>query len=170
VDTLQSLLDAGVLGVKSFMVDSGIPEFQPVSPQDLIKAMTILKKNNLPYLFHAERDRAPNPNIKQGPDYQSFLKSRPDQWEVEAIEEVIQALQKVGGRAHIVHLSSSHALEKIRKAKAQGLHLTVETCPHYLLLNDQTEKVFSPQNQKTLLKCCPPIRDEKNRELLWMAS
>ena len=78
------------------------------------------------------------------------------------LRRVIDAARETGGRAHILHLSSADALPQIAAAKAEGIKLTVETCPHYL--------VFSAEeipDGSTAHKCCPPIREESNREALW---
>ena len=79
-----------------------------------------------------------------------------------AIGRVIDAARETGARAHILHLSSADSLGQIAAAKAEGIKLTVETCPHYL--------VFSAEeipDGATTHKCCPPIREESNREALW---
>ena len=78
--------------------------------------------------------------------------------------EVIERARWTGVRAHILHLSSSDALPMIASAKRDGVRLTVETCPHYLTL--MAEEV---PNGATAFKCCPPIREAGNRELLWQA-
>jgi allantoinase len=77
---------------------------------------------------------------------------------------VIEAVRETGGRAHILHLSSADALPLLHEAKAEGLRITAETCPHYLTFDEE----HIPDGA-TQYKCCPPIRDEANRELLWAA-
>ena len=119
--------------------------------------------------FHAELDRSPstsstldgsNPTL-----YSTFLASRPQQLEVDAIA-LITALHKQHPslRLHIVHLSASDALPLIRAAKQSGLPLTVETCFHYLTLSAKHIPHGRPE-----FKCCPPIREDANREALWAA-
>jgi allantoinase len=63
---------------------------------------------------------------------------------------------------HIVHLSSASSLPRLRAAKAEGLPITVETCPHYLCL--EAEAI---PDGATLYKCAPPIRERANRDALW---
>jgi allantoinase len=63
---------------------------------------------------------------------------------------------------HVVHLSSAAALPLLAAARADGVPVTVETCPHYLALT--AEEV---PDGDTRFKCCPPVRDAGNREALW---
>jgi allantoinase len=167
VHNLQNLLTSGVLGVKSFLIDSGIEEFPAISPQELKQAVATLKQHSLPYLIHAELNRGNHDLTPQGVTYDDFLASRPDQLEIDAVEVVVRELKKLKRDGdscpmHIVHLSSAKALPLIAAAKAEGLSLTVETCPHYLTLESET----IPQTS-ALYKCCPPIRNANNREQLW---
>jgi allantoinase len=163
MNDLEELLKAGVVGVKSFMIDSGIPEFPPVSAQNMRQAMELLRRYHLPYILHAELDlgAAKDGNGRQ---YQDFLESRPDAWEFEAIKLAIELARETKCHVHIVHLSSAKALSLISDAKKSGVKLTVETCPHYLML--QSEDVADGD---TLYKCCPPIRNHSNRQALWRA-
>ncbi|MFT5162060.1 MAG: allantoinase [Alteromonadaceae bacterium] len=169
IDDLDELLNAGVLGVKSFLIDSGIEEFPNVEADDIRRALPILAKHNVPYLIHAELDCDHTPAPEIGDNYQSFLASRPKSWENDAVALMVKLAQEAADngdrtKVHIVHLSSAEALKSISQAKAQGLEFTAETCPHYLTLFSE-----SIPNGKTLFKCCPPIRENDNRETLWQA-
>lgn len=169
IDDLDELLSAGVLGVKSFLIDSGIEEFPNVEAGDIRRALPILAKHDVPYLIHAELDTEHKPPPEIGDNYQSFLASRPKHWENEAVELMVSLSEEAQAnghncKVHIVHLSSAEALDSISHAKAQGLEFTAETCPHYLTLFSE-----SIPNGKTLFKCCPPIRENENREVLWEA-
>ncbi|MDX1475533.1 MAG: allantoinase AllB, partial [Reinekea sp.] len=166
---LPDLLDAGVLGVKSFTIHSGIDEFQFVNETQLTDAMRELAKRGMPHLVHAELDHAHSEPMSIASSYQSFLKTRPPAWENDAIAMVIRVMKALIAEglqphAHIVHLSSAEALPMIQQARADGLNLTVETCPHYLVLEAET----IPDGQATY-KCCPPIRERSNQDLLWQA-
>lgn len=174
LEDLPELLESGVLGVKSFTIHSGIDEFQCVDEAQLKDAMRYLAKAGLPHLVHAELDRhehetSPDAAPTIGRSYARFLQSRPRAWENDAIDMVIRVMRDLKGeglepRAHIVHLSSSDALPMIIAAREEGLRLTVETCPHYLTL--WAEDI---PDGATLYKCCPPIREDANRDLLWQA-
>jgi allantoinase len=123
-------------------------------------------------LFHAELDNSSSheQSLPSIPDdartlYSTFLDSRPQKLETDAIT-IITSLQRTSPslRCHIVHLSASSALPIIRAARKSGLNLTVETCFHYLCLSSEKIPPGCPQ-----FKCCPPIRDDANKELLWDA-
>lgn len=97
--------------------------------------------------------------------YETFLASRPEDLEVNAITLITRLQEKYQSlRCHIVHLSASPALGVIRAAKKKGLKLTVETCFHYLCLSANDIPNGHPE-----FKCCPPIRNESNRAQLWKA-
>lgn len=166
IDSLLPLVENGVLGFKAFMVNSGLEEFPHVSEQDLRKAVSHLKKYKaLPLLVHAESDCG-HESISNYDEcsFDSFLKTRPREWENKAIKFLIDLCREFDYSIHIVHLSSSDAIEMIRSAKAEGLPLTVETCPHYLFFS--SEEI---DNKDTRFKCTPPIRENENREKLWKA-
>jgi len=160
---LRPLHDEGVFGFKCFLLHSGVDEFPPLDADEMEKDMAELKTFDSLMIVHAEDsraiERAPH---AEGDQYQRFLASRPRGAENVAIAEVIERARWTGARAHILHLSSSDALPMIASAKRDGVKLTVETCPHYLTL--LAEEI---PNGATAFKCCPPIREASNRELLW---
>lgn len=160
---LRPLHDDGVFGFKCFLLHSGVDEFPHLDVEEMEADMALLADFDSVMIVHAENslaiDRAPTP---QGDHYDRFLASRPRGAENVAVAEVIERARWTGVRAHILHLSSSDALPMIRSAKRDGVRLTVETCPHYLTLT--SEEV---PDGATAFKCCPPIREAANRELLW---
>ena len=158
---LLALHDAGVLGFKCFLVDSGVEEFPAVGERELGDVMGIVAAFGGLLLVHAEDPDAITPTPATT-SYRAFLDSRPDSSEVSAIETVIDAARRTGCRVHIVHLSTARALPLIAAARAEGVPVTAETCPHYLTL--AAEHIPAGATQ---FKCCPPIRDENNRRLLW---
>jgi allantoinase len=159
---LAGLLDAGVVGFKCFLIDLGLPEFPPLSREELRSAMAALAGSGAPMLVHAEDpSQVTKPN---GPSYDAFVASRPTVAERRAIETVIAAAAFSGARAHIVHLAAADCAALIASARAAGIALTAETCPHYLFF--AAEEV---QPEHTEFKCCPPIRYAVNREALWRA-
>ena len=160
---LRALHDAGVFGFKCFLLHSGVDEFPPLDADEMETDLRELSKYDAMLIVHAEDSRAisraPQP---WGDQYHRFLHSRPRGAENLAIAEVIERARWANARAHILHLSSSDALPMIRSARRDGVKLTVETCPHYLVLT--AEEI--PEGA-TAFKCCPPIREAGNRELLW---
>lgn len=161
---IPELLKAGVLGVKAFMVHSGIDEFPSADRGDLAAALESIAGQGVPLLVHAELDRIPARAVTPPNSYAAYLASRPDGWEVEAIELLIDLCRRYRSPVHIVHLSSSHALPSVARAKTSGLPLTVETAPHYLTF--ASEEI---SDGATHFKCAPPIRGSANRERLWIA-
>jgi allantoinase len=160
---LAGLHDAGVLGFKCFLVDSGVPEFPPLDAAGLERAARRIAEFGSLLLVHAE-DPARIAMARQpgGPQYATFLRSRPAGAETAAIAAVIEVARRTGVRAHILHVSSAQALPLLAAARADGVAVTAETCPHYLAL--AAEDVPSGATQ---FKCCPPIRERANSELLW---
>jgi allantoinase len=156
------LLEAGVVGFKCFLADSGIPEFPPLSRDELRTAMKELAPSGAPMIVHAE-DPA-EVTAPSGPGYDAFVASRPPVAERRAIETVIRAAAATGARAHIVHLAAGECAALIDSARAAGIALSAETCPHYLSF--AAEEV---PDGATEFKCCPPVRYAANREALWRA-
>jgi allantoinase len=166
---LEALASAGVPGYKCFLIHPGTEDFAMVEESHLRAALPILKRAGLPLLVHSE---LPGPiDAAAGEllhadwrDYATYLKSRPDTAELDAIDLLLKLCEEFGCHLHIVHLATSTALERLREARRRGLPITVETCPHYLHFSAQT----IPQGG-TLHKCAPPIRSRENREALWQA-
>jgi allantoinase len=161
-DKIEQLLTAGALGIKAFLCHSGLDEFPNASLDDLRAAAPILAKHNRPLLVHAELTNAPAPKPEVARRYGEYLASRPTQWESDAIDALIQICRDTRCHIHIVHLSNSDELPKLRAAEAEGLPLTVETCPHYLHFT--AEQI--PEG-KTQYKCAPPVREARHRDALW---
>jgi allantoinase len=166
---LRGLLDAGALGFKCFMVDSGVPEFGFVGEADLRAAMGAIAEAGAPLLVHAE---LPGPLAAAhaatlGLDprgYSTYLRSRPPEAEDLAIALLVDLCRQTRAKVHVVHLSSASALELLRRARSEGLPLSAETTPHYL--HFAAEDI---PDGATAFKCAPPIRERDNRELLWGA-
>jgi allantoinase len=167
LNEIEPMLKGGVLGIKAFLTFSGIDEFPSVSPDQLKDILPLLKKYHLPLLVHCEisEEHAGRKRLSELPEsYKAYLESRPKSWENHAIKEMIELSRETGAHIHIVHLSSAEALPPIRKAKAEGVQVTVETAPHYLFFNAE-----DISDKDTLLKCAPPIRERENNLKLWDA-
>jgi allantoinase len=171
---LAKLWEAGVVGFKCFLIHSGVDEFPNVTEASLREAMPELARLGATLIVHAE---LPGPieeacclsppgdnSVPANRSYETFLRSRPRAAENEAVELMIRLSRETGCRIHVVHHSSADALGTLRGAKAAGAWLTVETCPHYL--HFAAEDIG---DGATEFKCCPPIRERKNREELWEA-
>jgi allantoinase len=161
---LRALHEAGVFGFKCFLLDSGVEEFGWLAPDELAAAMTLTAELGALMIVHAEDGTLVDESALDGPHYAGFLASRPRTAEESAISLVVSAARTTRGRAHVVHLSDADAVPLLRAARASGVPVTVETCPHYLTFDAE-----SVPDGATELKCCPPIREADNREALWAA-
>jgi allantoinase len=161
---LAGLRDAGVYGFKCFMADSGVPEFPPLDDHELERAMRQVAALGGLLIVHAEDPAGIGHLPAPAVTYASFLGSRPGQAENAAVAKVVEFARDSGGRAHILHLSSAAAAGLVAAAKRDGVAVTAETCPHYLVL--AAEDI---PDGATQFKCCPPIRARANRDLLWQA-
>lgn len=163
VADLRPLHEAGVFGFKCFLLHSGVDEFPHLSTRELHETLAEAATFDGLVIVHAEDpdaiETAPQPS---GRAYAGFLGSRPREAEERAIATVVEAVRATGGRAHILHLSDADAIPLVAKAQAEGLALSVETCPHYLTLT--AEEI---PDGATQFKCCPPIREADNRDRLW---
>lgn len=160
---LEALWNEGVFGFKCFTLPSGVDEFEPLDADQFNRAMAEIAGFDGRMIVHAEDQRTIEAAPHQGSRaYRDFLLSRPDDAELAAIAQVIDAVREHGTRTHLLHLSSARALDMIAAARAEGLPLSVETCPHYLCLDAGTIPDAAPE-----FKCCPPIRDRGNQEALW---
>ncbi|TQD72699.1 hypothetical protein C1H46_041772 [Malus baccata] len=173
---LEDLLDAGVLGLKSFMCPSGINDFTMTNASHIKEGLSVLAKYRRP--LHAEKaqELESDLGVEGGSNdprcYLTYLKTRPPSWEEAAIRDLLTLTKdtRIGGLAEgahlpIVHLSDARSsLDLIKEAKSGGDSLTIETCPHYLAFS--AEEI---RDGNTRFKCSPPIRDASNNEKLWEA-
>ena len=160
---LAGLHHAGVFGFKAFLVDSGVPEFGCLDPAGLDAALAAAAELDALLIVHAEDPgviaAAPRPS---GRSYAGFLASRPPGAEDAAIAGLLAAAGRHGARVHVLHLASASALPIIAAARAEGVRVSAETCPHYLTFC--AEEV---PDGATEFKCCPPIRGAAHRDGLW---
>ena len=167
MDKLAGLRDAGAIGLKAFMCDSGIASFGAVNATVLREGMKRAAKLGLLVAVHAE-DNALAAKFtaieksKGRADAKAWLASRPVAVELEAIRVALELAGETGCALHVVHVSSPEGVALITAARAQRVDVTAETCPHYLLLNDKDVAKLGAAG-----KCAPPIRDEKRRLELW---
>ena len=168
---LEAMIEAGVPGFKCFLIHSGIEGFPWVAEADLRAALKCLRGRGLPLLAHAEApgpvEAATEEIDRAGRDwrkYETYLASRPDEAEVEAIALLIRLAEEFETPVHVVHLASAKALPMIADARRRGVPVSVETCTHYLWF--AAEDV---PDGATEFKCAPPIRSAANREQLWGA-
>ncbi|MBB5319140.1 allantoinase AllB [Tunturibacter empetritectus] len=161
------LAQAGVRGFKCFLIYPGCDGFTMIDQQQLEAALPSIAQSDLPLLVHAELAApidAATQSLRNADwrQYQTYLTSRPDEAELQAIRLMIRLCRQYSFRLHIVHLSTALALAELNSARKEGLPITVETCPHYL--HFAAEEIAEGA---TLLKCAPPIRSKENQRGLW---
>jgi len=168
---LKPLAGAGIPGFKCFMIHSGIDGFAWVDEADLRRALAELRGTGLPLLAHAEVagpvEAATAELDRTGENWRSYatyLRSRPDAAEAEAIALLVRLAEEFETPIHIVHLSSAEALPMLAQAKERGVPISVETCVQYLWF--AAEEI---PDGATEFKCAPPVRSRANREQLWGA-
>lgn len=161
-EDLKALHDAGVFGFKAFLADSGVDEFPALDLADLPDVMATIAGFDGLLLVHAEHPDHVRPCTGDGSRFASWLASRPAAAEDEAVAAVIAASLATGCRAHVVHLASGAAVDLVRAARARGVGISAETCPHYLALCAE-----DVPDGATVFKCAPPIRERANADALW---
>jgi allantoinase len=166
VDELEGLRDAGAIGFKSFMCSSGVEEFPLADPATLRAGMKKAASLGMLVAVHAEDETLAKERTTEqhsrGTDVATWLKSRPVELELRAIRTAVDIAGETGCALHIVHVSSPEGVLLAREAKAKGVDVTVETCPHYLLLADvDVVRLGAPA------KCFPPLRPDGLRLGLW---
>lgn len=165
VKDLRPLHEAGVFGFKAFLSPSGVDEFPPLDQEQLARSLAEIAAFDGLLVVHAEDPHRLAAAPRQGgPKYADFLASRPRDAEDTAVAHLVARAGRLGARVHVLHLSSCDALPLIAAARAEGVRVTAETCPHYLTLT--AEEVPDGACE---FKCCPPIREAANQDLLWQA-
>ena len=167
VGEMAELANRGVVGFKAFMCDSGLPEFSRADDVTLAEGLREAARLELPVAVHAESHEMvqglSRECAEQGRDsIRDFLASRPVRAETEAIERAAQLAGEAGAALHIVHVSSGRGVAAAAEARARGVDISIETCPHYLFFTeDDVERLGA------IAKCAPPLRDRAEQESLW---
>ncbi len=164
---LEPLAEAGVIGFKAFLCNSGLPEFPRADDLTLYEAMQVAARRGLPVAVHAESEEitaglTSRIRAAGGRDIRAYLASRPVVAEVEAIHRAALLARETGAWLHIVHISSGRGVVAALEARAAGTNLTIETCPHYLFFTeDDMERIGAAA------KCAPPLRPAEDCDALW---
>lgn len=158
---LAAMAEAGAIGFKAFLCDSGLAEFPASNRETLFEGAKIAADLELPIAVHAEVP-VPEQSKVTASDYAAWCASRPVAMELAGIELALAACEATGAAFHIVHVSSTEGVDLIQEGKQRGLNITLETCPHYLLLDEK----MGAQIGNTA-KCAPPLRTRAQVEGLW---
>jgi allantoinase len=170
LDKLKELDDAGVLAFKCFLSDitSDIPgDFTNVDDYTLYKGMQKLAELDQILCIHAENasvtSKLAKEMVSEGRTTAlDYVESRPIFTEVEAVQRAILFAKETGCKLHLVHISTSEAVQTILKARQEGVDVTLETCPHYLAMTAEDVEKIGPK-----AKCQPPLRKAKDQAKLW---
>ncbi|NQX62956.1 allantoinase [Paenibacillus qinlingensis] len=170
IGELEALAQAGVIGFKAFMSDpggEGEDIFTEVDDETLVNGMKEIARLGLVLALHAESEEivsrlAAEAALEGKRSALDFIATRPIAAEVEAVNRALGYAKQTGCKLHFVHISSAEAVQMITEAKAEGLDVTAETCPHYLALTDVDVERIGP-----LAKCAPPIRTAEDQTRLW---
>jgi allantoinase len=169
VTKLRDLKERGAVGVKAFLCDSGVPEFPALRDEDLEPALRAAAAEGLLIALHCEDDALAREGSElvrasgRG-DAAAWALSRPPLVEVRAVARACAAARDARARIHVVHLSAVEALGAIGAARRMETDVSVETCPHFLVFDEE-----DVSRAGAALKCAPPIRDARNRDMLWDA-
>lgn len=169
LEHLPELAEAGVMGFKAFMSNSGIPEFRSVDDATLYEGMKTAARLGLSVAVHAESDALTAHLTRQirtqgGQSARDYLASRPVFTELEAIARALLLAQETGCKLHIVHISSGSGAALACAAKQRGVDVSLETCPHYLAFSEEDLERLG-----AVLKCAPPVRSGGEQAALWSA-
>ncbi len=169
VDELDELAARGVVGFKAFMCDSGIDEFPACGDDDLHDGMARAAALGLPVAVHAEsaaaiRELTARAQRAGATGAREFLATRPIAAELEAINRALALARETGCGLHVVHVTCGAGVALVAQSRAEGLDVSCETCPHYLVLAEEDLERLGP-----VAKCAPPLRSAAERDALWAA-
>lgn len=159
---LDEMHAAGVTGFKCFTAPSGLDEFPPLDAEQLDEALAAVARLGTVLVVHAEDPALLAPHGALGRRHADFAATRPALAERRAVARLLDGVRVTGARAHVLHLADGGSLPMLRAARAEGLPVTVETCPHHLVLAGE-----DVPDGGTAAKCCPPLRDAASRDALW---
>jgi allantoinase len=166
VGEMAEMAGRGVVGFKAFMCDSGLPEFPRADDQTLRDGMAEAARLYLPVAVHAESHEITQSLSGQmrGRGVRDFLESRPVAAETEAIRRALELARESGASLHIVHVSTGRGVSLAAEARAGGVNVSIETCPHYLWFTEA-----DVEHLGTIAKCAPPLRAAGHQQALWDA-
>ena len=150
-----------MIGLKAFMSNSGIDEFAHVDDVTLYEGMAIAARLGLPVAVHAENDALTARSL--GPDGARLVRLAARRRRARGdLRARSCSPSETGCALHIVHVSSGRGVALVTEARARGVDVTCETCPHYLFLTQDDVEALG-----AVAKCAPPVRDATEQAELW---
>ena len=165
---IQDMIDAGITSFKLYMTYPAMM----VGDGDIYKIIKKLNKEGCFAGVHCENAEVIDALSQEakvagrlGPENHPLV--RPDTMEAEAVHRLLVIAEAAGAPVMIVHLTNRKAYQEVMAARARGQIVYVETCPHYLLLDDS--KYSLPDFEGARYVCAPPLRKKEHQECLWKA-
>jgi dihydroorotase len=168
IGNVPELIGGGVIGFKLYMGNT-FGKIPSPSTGAMLEAFEVVAPTGKRVSLHAEtnsimerrQERLMHAGRRDPP---AHLASRPAVVAVEAVSRAALLAEWTGARIHILHISSAEELRPLREAKARGVDITGETCPHYLLLSaDDYGRCGG------VIRVNPPVREARNQDPLWGA-
>lgn len=165
-EDLPALAEAGHRSLKLFTTYPAVR----LDDRQVLEVMVLARRHGALCCIHAEtdallswtRDALFARGLTRPPHH---AVAHPRLAEIDAVERMIRFAEFTGARVMLFHLSTAEAAEAVRQAKARGLPVHAETCPHYLLMGP--EVLDRPDGAKWM--CSPPQRGAEDRAALWAA-
>jgi len=167
IGAIIPLKEKGVVGYKLVMQES-VPGLMPYHNDGVIyEALQQVRQSGLVASIHAESQEIiihlEEKLKKEGrTDPKAFLDCHPIITELEAIHRILFLASYLGARIHIAHCSIAEGIDLVNQARKDGQPVTVETCIHYLTIDDT---VFDTKG--LLPKLSPALRDRKHVDMMW---
>ncbi|WP_158046309.1 allantoinase AllB [Skermanella pratensis] len=166
LDQLDGLVAGGVAAFKCFMGNT-FGNLPSPSTGAMLEGFEIIARHGLRISLHAEtasimawRQRKLMAAGRRDP--LAHLASRPAVVATEAVSRAAILAEWTGARIHVLHISSGDELRPLREAKARGVDVTGETCPHYLLFD---ERAYADLG--SIIRVNPPVRERHHQQALW---
>lgn len=168
IDELPKMFEQGISSFKMYMTYPAMM----IGDEAMFKALRKMKELGGIAGVHCENAGVIDALIAEHKDAKLFAPSshpecRPAILEAEAISRLLKMAEVADVPVVIVHLSSEAGLREVEAARARGQKVYVETCPHYLLLDDSLYSL--PEFKGAKYVCAPPLRKEADQEALWKA-
>ena len=168
----NELPDMFAAGITSFKMYMTYPAMM-IGDRDMYAALKKIKALGGICGFHCENAGVIDALIaerraagKLGPS--SHPMTRPDYLEAEAVGRLMRIAQAAACPVIVVHLTNEAALKEVEAARKRGQKIYVETCPHYLLLDESV--YYQPEySAAARYICAPPLRSTADQKRLWRA-